>query len=138
MSAQRKGTSIIIVNPDRRVLLYLRDNKSGLPHANCWDLLGGKVESGESPEECIRRELREEIELDLKNPKLFGRYDMEDRIEHTYWAELDLHIAATRLHEGQRLEWFSQAEVARLPAHQVAFGFKPILLDFFCKQPWSA
>ena len=138
MSNKCEGASVVILSPDRRVLLYLRDNKPVLRYPNCWDLLGGNVEPGESPEQCIRRELLEEIELDLQNPKLFAMYDLEDRIEHTYWAELDLDIVTTPLHEGQRLQWFSQTDLGQLPDPKVAFGFKPILLDFFRKRPWKS
>ena len=62
---------------------------------------------------------------------------MEDRVEHTYWAMQDLDIPKTRLHEGQRLQWFSQHEIIELPENQIGFGFKEIVLDFFRQQPWK-
>ena len=127
---------MILVNPKGQVLLYLRDDKREIPYPNCWDLLGGNVEPGESAEECIKRELLEEIELDLRKPQLFDVYDMGDRVEHTFWSEQDLDIASTRLHEGQRLQWFSESDISAVPADQLAFGFKSILLDFFRKRPW--
>lgn len=137
MSIKRQGASVIVVNSDRQVLLYLRDDKAGIRYPNCWDLLGGNVEAGESAEECIKRELREEIELDLGTPQLFNTYDMGDRIEHTFWVELELEIERTPLHEGQRLQWFSEREVSQLPDEKVGFGFKPILLDFFRQKSWE-
>jgi 8-oxo-dGTP diphosphatase len=136
LASKRKGASVILVNPKGQVLLYLRDDKREIPYANCWDLLGGNVEVGESAEECIKRELLEEIELDLRKPQLFHVHDMDDRIEHTFWAEHDLDIASTRLHEGQRLQWFSGCEILEIPDDQLAFGFKSILLDFFRERPW--
>jgi 8-oxo-dGTP diphosphatase len=136
LAAKRKGASIVFVNSKRRVLLYLRDNKPGIPYPGCWDLLGGGAEPGESPEDCIKREVLEEIEFDLKGPRLFNVYEMEDRVEHTYWISHDLDIATTPLHEGQKLRWFSQQELTALPEGEVGFGFKPILLDFFRRQPW--
>jgi len=128
---------MIFVNSALTVLLYLRDQKPGIAYPGCWDLLGGSVEPGESPERCIKREILEEIEFDLTTPHLFKVYDMEDRVEHTYWAMQDLDIAKTRLHEGQRLQWFSQQEIIELLENQIGFGFKEIVLDFFRQQPWK-
>ncbi len=40
-----------------RVLIARR--KAGDPLANKWEFPGGKIEPGESPQECLRREMRE-------------------------------------------------------------------------------
>ncbi|WP_442950384.1 NUDIX domain-containing protein [Paenibacillus sp. DMB20] len=37
-----------------------------------WGIPGGLMELGESTEECLRREVKEEINLDLKSLQLFG------------------------------------------------------------------
>jgi 8-oxo-dGTP diphosphatase len=103
MEPKRHGASIIFVDSKRRLLLYLRDNKPGIPYPGCWDLLGGTVEPGESPEQCIKREVLEEIEFDLKSPQFFSLRDFEDRVEHTFWSAQDLDLTKTPLHEGQKL-----------------------------------
>jgi len=41
-------------------------------HAGKWNGLGGKIEHGESPEECVVREVQEESGLFLTNPRLRG------------------------------------------------------------------
>jgi ADP-ribose pyrophosphatase YjhB (NUDIX family) len=37
-----------------------------------WNGLGGKFEAGETPEECVRREVEEESGLFIQNPRLHG------------------------------------------------------------------
>lgn len=41
-------------------------------HAGKWNGLGGKLEAGESPEECVIREVCEECGLTILNPRLRG------------------------------------------------------------------
>ena len=41
-------------------------------HLGKWNGLGGKFEPGESPEECVIREVREESGLELRQPRLCG------------------------------------------------------------------
>ena len=50
-----------LIDPDKRVLIAQRP--SGKHMAGLWEFPGGKVEEGETPEETIIRELREELAL---------------------------------------------------------------------------
>lgn len=125
------GTSILFVNKQKQILLLLRDDKPNIPYPNCWDILGGNVEEGETPEQCIIREMREEIGRDIQKLQLFKKYDMEDRTEFTYWEEAEINIKETNLTEGQRLKWFTEQEINDLPEKNIAFNFKPVILEFF-------
>lgn len=53
---------------------YLRDDKPIRPFPNHWDLIGGHVEVGETPEQALRQEVREEIGFRLTAWRLFRRY----------------------------------------------------------------
>lgn len=55
------------------VLVYLRDDKLGLPWAALWDLPGGGREGLESPEDCLLREVHEEFGLHLAPDRLIWR-----------------------------------------------------------------
>jgi 8-oxo-dGTP diphosphatase len=49
-----------------------RVKKKNDMHEGKWNGLGGKLEPGETPEECVVREVREESGLLIKNPLLKG------------------------------------------------------------------
>ena len=130
---KRKGTSIIFVNDKKQILLLLRDDKPGIPYPNMWDIPGGHVEEGESPEQCIVREMKEEMDLNLKEFQLLSVMEFVDRIEYTFWKKLNLDIQKINLHEGQKLKWFTEFEVKNT---KLAYGFNEIVDDFFEKFPF--
>ena len=60
-------TCAIIVE-DKRVLATRRS--PWMPHALKWEFPGGKVKEGETPEYCIRREIREELGIEIRVEQL--------------------------------------------------------------------
>jgi len=125
---KRKGSSIIFVNDKQQVLLFLRDNKPDIPYPDTWDVPGGHVDEGETPEQCIVREMREEMGISLKNFQLFSAIEFDDRVEYTFWKSENLDIDKIRLTEGQCLRWFTQDEVYETV---LAYGFNRIIDNFF-------
>lgn len=57
------------------VLTILRDDFGHIPWPGYWDLPGGGVEVGESAEDCVLRELEEELGLRLPPERLLWRSD---------------------------------------------------------------
>lgn len=53
-------------------LMLHRVKKENDMHEGKWNGLGGKFEEGETPEECVIREVLEESGLSITNPKLQG------------------------------------------------------------------
>jgi 8-oxo-dGTP diphosphatase len=129
---KRSGTSIIFSNSRNEVLLLLRDDRPDIPYPNMWDLPGGHVDVGETPEECIVREMLEEIETDVTQCRHYSVYDFPDRMEYIFFMEFDTEAENIPLHEGQRLQWFSAEEV---PDLQLAYGFDIVLSDYFASLP---
>ncbi len=122
------GTGIILLNRRNEVLMILRDDNPSIPYPNLWDLPGGHVEPGETPEEAIRREMREEIELELGEIALFREYHNEKYDEWVYVKRIDLDPATIRLHEGQRIEYFSWDRLSTMP---LAYSYNKVLCEFF-------
>jgi 8-oxo-dGTP diphosphatase len=55
-----------------KTLMIHRVKKQNDVHQGKWNGLGGKLEPGETPEECIIREIREESGLAARDPELKG------------------------------------------------------------------
>ncbi len=64
--------TLCYVKKDNKTLMLHRIKKENDMHEGKWNGLGGKLENGESPEECVIREVKEESGLEIKNPKLKG------------------------------------------------------------------
>jgi 8-oxo-dGTP diphosphatase len=67
-----------------RVLIGQRRNTD--KHALKWEFPGGKVESGESPQEALVRELREELQIDAIIGAELAHY------EHEYASGSGVHL----------------------------------------------
>jgi 8-oxo-dGTP diphosphatase len=98
----------LIFDRDLKLLIYLRDDKPTIPFPNHWDLFGGHVETGETPEQALCRELEEEIRVTLETWQLFRRYeclagDAYPNSKFIYHATIDRRAADLTLYEGQRL-----------------------------------
>ena len=64
--------TLCYVKHDGHTLMVYRNKKPNDMHAGKWNGLGGKFEPGESPEECIMREVLEESGLSIHHPKMHG------------------------------------------------------------------
>ena len=121
---------IILINDEDKVLLQLRTSNERL-YPNCWTLPGGRVEEGESPDQAIRREVKEELGLDLRSYDLFETIVEKTRKEtverRIYWANISKRIESLELGEGAALEYFSSAKVSQL---RVAFDLEPVIMNF--------
>ena len=65
------GTLCYIDNGDETLMLH-RVKKQNDMHQGKWNGLGGKLIDGESPEQCVKREVLEESGLSIEHPSLKG------------------------------------------------------------------
>ncbi|MGZ3766192.1 MAG: (deoxy)nucleoside triphosphate pyrophosphohydrolase [Mucilaginibacter sp.] len=57
-------TCALILDDQNHLFAAQRSSKMKLPLK--WELPGGKIESNESPEECLIREIKEELDIEIK------------------------------------------------------------------------
>lgn len=67
-----KLATLCYLKVDGKTLMIHRIRKENDMHRGKWNGLGGKLDPGESPEECVIREVREESGLRIINPILKG------------------------------------------------------------------
>ncbi|MCQ6563062.1 (deoxy)nucleoside triphosphate pyrophosphohydrolase [Paenibacillus mendelii] len=80
-----KVAAAIIEDEQGRLLIARR--REGKSQAGLWEFPGGKLEGEESVQECLRRELMEEMNIDIEPYALFGAND------HWY-GEIHIHLIA--------------------------------------------
>jgi uncharacterized protein (TIGR02246 family) len=64
----RRAAMLLIVTEDGGLLLHHRDDKPEIPNRDCWAGFGGAVEEGETVQDAVRREVREETGLQVADP----------------------------------------------------------------------
>ena len=58
-----KEVTAAIIRKEGRILIAQRAPGENL--AGKWEFPGGKIEPGETPQECLKREIREELDVDI-------------------------------------------------------------------------
>ena len=128
----KKIAAIIFENDKGEILLYMRDNKPGIPFPNHWDLFGGHIEEGETPEEALVREVKEEMNYDLKDFKFFRKYeclegDAYPNTKYIYYGRFNEPVEEITMLEGEYPRYFKREEI---PDVKFANILKEIVLDF--------
>ena len=113
--AVRAAVGVLHAAGGRRVLLQQRGD--GRVYGGYWEFPGGKVEANETPAVAVRRELAEELNIDIVDaqPWLLRRHG------YTH-ADVELHVFRVREwrgdingREGQQYDWFDIQEAPPSP-----------------------
>ncbi len=125
-------SAVALVDPDGRVLLAQRP--AGKPMAGLWEFPGGKVETGETPEAALIRELEEELGINTWQsclaPLCFASHSYDD-------FHLLMPLYACRKwqgtptpHEGQILKWVRPRDLKSYPMPPADIPLIAILRDW--------
>jgi 8-oxo-dGTP diphosphatase len=106
-----------LVDPDNRILIAQRPEGKAL--AGLWEFPGGKVDAGETPEDALIRELREELGVETKTaclaPLTFASHTYDD-----FHLLMPLYVCRRwtgfpRSLEGQALKWVRAKQLRDYP-----------------------
>ena len=113
-----KVSTLCYIKQNNQTLMLHRIKKENDIHKNKWNGLGGKLEPGESPEECVKREVFEESGLIIESPNLHGvitfpKFDgIDDWIVFVYTAN-NFKGNLIECNEG-KLDWVSDDQLLNL------------------------
>jgi 8-oxo-dGTP diphosphatase len=120
-----------LIDVDNRVLLAERP--AGKSMAGLWEFPGGKVAAGETPEEALIRELREELGIEVCEtclaPYTFASYSYTD-----FHLLMPLYLCRNwdgeiTPREGQRIKWVRPLKLAEYPMPPADVPLIPMLRD---------
>ncbi len=121
-----------LIDADHRVLLAKRPE--GKSMAGLWEFPGGKVEAGETPEACLIRELKEELDLDIVEnclaPLTFASHGYE-----TFHLLMPLYVCRVwdgipKARENQTLRWAGMAELGNFEMPAADLPLVAFLRDY--------
>ena len=112
------STLCYIIRGDEVLMLHRVKKKNDINHDK-WIGIGGKLEEGESPHDCVIREAKEETGLNLISPKYRGLVTFISDVSDTEY----MHLFTATEFEGEliqdcpegKLEWVEKNEVSKLP-----------------------
>jgi 8-oxo-dGTP pyrophosphatase MutT (NUDIX family) len=151
-NTRKISAGVILVDPQGRVLMQLRDDDPKIMFPGHWGLTGGAGNPGETPEEIARREIAEETGLALGKIEPFRAYYFNDTAAASTAkrgpatkrsADYELYLfhapclaPAEDLvcGEGRELRFFAPAD---LDALDVAYNHRDVLRDFFASPAYA-
>jgi 8-oxo-dGTP diphosphatase len=127
--------AVALIDDDNRVLLAQRPE--GKSMAGLWEFPGGKVEAGETPEDALCRELKEELDIELCRPCL-APFNFASHAYEKFHLLMPLYLCRTWdgeicPREGQTVKWVRGIELSRYPMPPADEPLIPWLRDLLAE-----
>ena len=124
--------AVALVDTDGRVLISRRPE--GKAMAGLWEFPGGKLESGETPEAALIRELREELGIDVAENCL-AAFAFASHAYERFHLLMPLYLCRrwggrAEAREGQQLAWVEPRRLVDYPMPPADKPLIPLLRDF--------
>lgn len=111
--------AIAFLEKEGKFLFVLRDDREDIPNPNKWSLVGGAIEDGETSAEAVRREIKEETNLDILELQFVNEEPVVLEVgkkakqvtAHVFYARVKGDVQLT---EGQEYIWCTLEEAQNL------------------------
>jgi len=113
LGLEKIEAAVAVIEKDGRILIQKRPSRGLL--ADLWEFPGGKVERGESLVRALRREVREELGVEIEDVRRLTT------VQHAYTRfQVTLHAYACKLRDkdfrlGPRRRWVTLSMIGRYP-----------------------
>ncbi|CAB5666497.1 8-oxo-dGTP diphosphatase [Delftia tsuruhatensis] len=127
VAAPRKHTEVAVGVLLREAdgALLITSRPPGKPYAGYWEFPGGKLESGETVEQALRRELQEELGVEIAAAEVWKvtEHDYPHALVRLHWCKIRRWSGEFEMREGQQMAW----QQLPLQVHPVLPGAYPVL-----------
>jgi len=120
------SSAIIVRDIDRKVFLARRSLRKQYSPGE-WEMVGGVMEDGETAEDCVAREIREELKCELASLKFFRSYKFAEKEFHVFEVKLDSE-PRPNVQDFEEWGWFDENSIKEM---NFALNCKERLLDYF-------
>lgn len=96
---------------DGKILIARR--KKELTNGGRWEFPGGKIKAGETPRNCLKRELREEMGIEVTVAEKLGSHSHDDGRHsiHLLFYQTDWIAGEMRLRDHSEIRWVSERQL---------------------------
>ena len=126
------GVKALLKNSEGKYLLIRRSSEKYPEVGAKWDIVGGRIDPGTTLLENLKREIKEEVNLDLKAlPRLVAAQDIlkvagRHVVRLTYMGSIEGEPKITDTDHSE-WKWFTLKEIKNLSAEELDSFFKELL-----------